>query len=535
MTIMHKLYVASAALLAGTALAMTPALAAESKTKQPDLARQVQMLQDQLRAMQQQLDSMKSSEAATREAVANEKTMREAEAKERAEKELAAKEQAIKDGAKTIIVNGKAVLQPAPLPKVVEPANHRFQLSSADGAWTIAPTGRVHFDVGGYLSQKPETANTLGTGDNRLTSGVNVRRGRFGVTGKAMNDFTYTFILDGGGATDNATLINTAQLSYTGFKNTSIDFGYFAQYAILEEASSSNDILFIERSTPTTLASSFGAGDPRFGFGVRNWGPRYFVAAYVTGSRPGDTHQNTFRNWNAYGRASYQLVQEDTQTVHLGGTIITTLQVPNGGPGTARSLTFSDRPELRIDPTNFINTGALGTVANPVKSAQVYGVETAATYGSFFYQGEYFHTEVSRDGRAKAKFDGAYAEVAYAWGGRRTYTANCGCYGGINPISPFSLSGGGTGAWEVAARISYADFTDLYNSSLATAAQIPGFVNGGRQTNYTLALNWFLNANMMFKVNYIHSNLNKANANAKTGIPAGISMDALAGRVQFVF
>jgi phosphate-selective porin OprO/OprP len=534
---MKKLYAVTAALLATTAIAITPAFAADAKTKaQPtSTERQIQMLQDQLRSMQQQLDAMKASETATRETVANEKAVREAEAKDRAEKELAAKEIALKDGAKQVFQNGKVVIIPPPYPKVVEPANHRFQLSSADGAWTIAPTGRVHFDVGGYLDQKPDTAQTLGVGDNRLTSGVNVRRGRFGITGKAMSDFTYTFILDGGGATDNATLINTAQLSYTGFKNTSIDFGYFAQYGIMEEAMSSNDILFMERSTPTTLASSFGAGDPRFGFGVRNWSSRYFFAAYVTGSKPGDTHQNFLRAWNGLTRLSYQLVQEDTMTAHLGAGVITTLQVPNSGPGTARSITFSDRPELRIDPTNFINTGALGTLANPVTSSQVYNVETAATFGQFFYQGEYFKYVVNRSGRARADFDGAYAEVSYAWGGRRTYTANCGCYSGINPISPFSLSSGGMGAFEIAGRISYANMTDLYNSSLPTASQTLGFVNGGRQTNYTLALNWFLNSNMMFKVNYIHSNLDKANASASKGIPAGINMDAIAGRVQFVF
>ena len=538
---MNKFYAVTAALLTSTALVTTPALAAE---KTPDLARQVQMLQDQLRTMQQQLDAVRANTQATSAAVAQEKEIIDAERKARAEKEMAEKEQALKDGAKTKIVNGKVVMTPAPLPKIVEPANHRFQLSSYDGAWTIAPTGRVHFDIGGYLNQKPEPAQTLGVGDNRLTSGVNVRRARLGVTGKAMNDFTYTLILDAGGATDGTAAINTAQVSYTGFRNTSIDFGYFAQYGVMEEASSSNDILFMERATPSTLASSFGAGDPRFGIGFRTWEPRWFLAAYVTGSAPNTTHQNTLRNWNGLLRGSYQLIQEDTRTLHIGVGVIATLQVPNAGPGTARSLTFSDRPELRIDPTNFINTGALGTVANPVTSTQVYTGELAGTLGAFFFQGEYFKYHVNRANYVptanvngdpnKLNFEGAYVEASYAWGGRRTYSANCGCYGGINPINPFSVSGGGMGAFEIAARVSYADFVDKYNSSFVAAAQ-PGSVNGGRQTNYTVALNWFLNSNMLFKLNYVHSNLNRATANARTGVGSGIAMDALAGRVQFVF
>ena len=552
---MNKLYAVTAALLTSTALAATPAMAAE---KQTDLAKQVQMLQDQLRTMQQQMDALRSSDQATRASVAQEKEIIEAERKARAEKEMAEKEQAIKDGAKTRIVNGKTVLTPAPLPKIVEPANHRFQFSSADGAWTIAPTGRVHFDYGGYLNQKPETAQAIGVGENRLTSGTNVRRGRVGVTGKAMSDFTYTFTVETGGSSDTTNtasggaitaVINQAQLSYTGFRNTSIDFGYFAQYFVMEEAMSSNDILFMERATPATLASSFGAGDPRFGFGFRTWEPRWFFAAYITGTQPGVRHDLTYRNWNAFVRGSYQLVQEDTRTLHIGAGAISTLQVPNGGPptagvNTARTIGFSDRPELRVDPTALLNTGALGTVANPVTSAQVYSAELAGTYGAFFVQGEYFKYHVNRANYVptanangdpnKINLDGAYLEASYAWGGRHTYSVNCGCYGGINPIDPFSLSGGGPGAFELALRISYADLVDKYNSSLVAAAQ-PGSVNGGRQTNYTVGFNWILNSNMLFKFNYIHSNLNKANANARTGVASGFNMDALAGRVQFVF
>jgi len=33
------------------------------------------------------------------------------------------------------------------------------------------------------------------------------------------------------------------------------------------------------------------------------------------------------------------------------------------GPNTPGSFTLSDRPEVRIDPTNILNTGALGTAA----------------------------------------------------------------------------------------------------------------------------------------------------------------------------
>ncbi len=373
---------AAAALLVTTAFGSVPVSAADST------AAQIKQLQDQLRAMQAQLEALQAKDTAEQQQLDQIKAERAEDLRVKMAAEAAAREEAQRNGARVVFQDGKQVLLPPPPgPRVVEPANHRFQMSSGDGAWTIAPTGRVHMDFGGYLNQKPEAAQTLGVGDNRLTSGVDARRARLGVTGKAMNDFTYALILDAGGTTDNDTLLNTALVSYTGFRNTSIDVGYSAQFGVMEEAMSSNDILFIERSTPTTLASSYGAGDPRFGAGARNWDGHYFVAAYITASRPGDQHQNTFRNWNGLVRASYQVIQEDTKSLHIGGGVIATLQVPNAGPGTPRSLTFSDRPELRIDPSNFINTGALGTLANPVKSSQVYSAEVAGTYRAWYFQG----------------------------------------------------------------------------------------------------------------------------------------------------
>src|SRR5215467_3075348 len=56
-------------------------------------------------------------------------------------------------------------------------------------------------------------------------------------------------------------------------------------------------------------------------------------------------------------------------------------------------LTLSDRPELRIDPTTLISTGAIANVSG----AQVYSVEAAGTYGPLFFQGEYFWFNIDRN------------------------------------------------------------------------------------------------------------------------------------------
>ena len=200
---------------------------------------------------------------------------------------------------------------------------------------------------------------------------------------------------------------------------------------------------------------------------------------------------------------------------------------------------MSDRAEFRVDPTVILNTGALGTLANPVTGVQVYNVETAAAFGSFFYQGEYFKYNVERRGKTDAKFDGGYIQASYTIGGRRAYTQNCGCYGGVNPVVPFSPAKGEMGAIEFAARVSVTDLVDQFDpTQLSTAVANFNGVNGGKQTNYTLGVNWYWNSNMLWKFNYIHTDFNKSNARTATiltPIPAGLKIDAVGARFQVMF
>ena len=527
---MKKIFFATSALT--FALLSGPAFAADNSA---DLARQIQALQDQLRSMQQQLDAVKASDAAQHEAIAKETAAREAA-------EKAAREANLEAGGHNSIENGTVKLIPPANPKVVETATHSFVLSSSDGNWTIQPTGRIHLDMGYYLNQKPEGTTGPGTvAGGRLTSGVNARRLRFGVTGRAMGDFTYDLILEAGGTNDGAPtlgsqLINSAKIGYTGLRNTVLEAGYGAQYFALEEATSSNNTMFIERSTPTILASNFNSGDPRFGAGFRTWEANWWLGAYLTSSVPGAVKNLTNRGFGAYERATYQIMQNDLESLHIGVAAAEVFDIPDTGPGTAKSFTMSDRPELRIDGTNILNTGALGTVANPVTGVVAYNVESAAAFGQLFYEGEYFHYVVDRRGKTSAQFDAAYVEASYAIGGRRTYSANCGCYGGINPIENFSPRFGGMGAVEFAARVSYANLVDQFVSSIPTAVAQPNGVNGGRQINYTAGLNWFWNPNMLWKFNYIHSHFDKATATTSgTPLGAGLDIDALAARFQIMF
>src|SRR5438445_4661514 len=162
---------------------------------------------------------------------------------------------------------------------------NRPTICTADGLNCVAITGRIHFDGGGY-DYHPNTAATV---PQRLDDGVNVRRARIGVVGKFMGDWNFGLIYDFGGTTDGFAStagaggttvgflpggalsgIENAYLSYTGFKpfggKLAIEGGVMDVPYTLDEAMSSNDILFMERSSAQVIAVNMAAGDSRAAF-----------------------------------------------------------------------------------------------------------------------------------------------------------------------------------------------------------------------------------------------------------------------------
>jgi phosphate-selective porin OprO and OprP len=419
-------------------------------------------------------------------------------------------------------------------PKVVYKKG-KFSLSDGSGENTIAVTGRLHLDAGTYVASKRKS-NFSSFNPN---GGFNARRARIGVVGKIDGVWGYSFIYDAGNSDDSAPKgIQTAQISYNGFKNTAMEFGYSDTPFSLDEATSSNDIMFMERASPGAIATGIAAGDFRSNIGVRHWSDRYWVGAYFTGPAQGQAH-TLASQFGAFQRATYQIFQTKEYSLHVGAGAEELLKAPNTTAGgvTTPQLTLSDPPELRLDKTALLSTGALGSVANPVIGADVINAEVAAVYHNYFLQSEYFHYTLDRRGLKNATFDGAYGELAWTiTGEQHKYKPEMGAYGGITPDHPVDLSEGGFGAWELAARVSYVGLNDNFVTG-QTAARAPSLVAGGDQLNYTAGVNWYVNSNMRFMLNYVHSNLRKTSttAGASLGKDIGATVDAVGARAQVQF
>lgn len=499
---------------------------------------EIALLKQQLRMLEQKLDKLQKQTASNTAAATRAKTEAKAEARAEAAAAMASAPMPAKVAA-------------APTGVLVTMPNNRPTICTADEQNCVAITSRLHWDVGGY-DYHP---NSAGTVPQRLDDGENVRRARIGIVGKFFGDWNYSLVYDFGGSSDGfggaapgslpgggVSGVENANLSYTGLKPfggwMAIEGGVMDLAYTLDESTSSNDILFMERASPGVIATNIAAGDFRSAVGTRWWNDVFWAGAYVTGPATGAIHSassatpnGTTEQYGAVARVAGQIVSGKDYSLHLGADAQWLIQPPHNLVTGAQTLTLSDRPELRIDPTTLATTGAIANASG----AQVYSVEAAATYGSLWLQGEYFWFNVDRGamtglppvGAPSLKFEGGYAQAGYVLTGEtRSYNLANAAYGGINPAHPFSLEGGGWGAWEIGARASTIDLNDQLG--------MPTGIAGGRQTIYTAGLNWYPNRNVRFLINYLHGDITKQ-ASPTSPADVGAKFDAIAMRTQVAF
>jgi len=286
---------------------------------------EITALKQQLRLMEQKLDSLQKQTSANTTAAAKANAKADA-----------------KIGVANANYPTKGPI--APSDAVVKMPNNRPTICTADDQNCVSITSRLHLDVGTY-NYRPNTAATT---PQHLDDGVNARRARIGVIGKFMGDWNYALIYDFGGSSDGfggtATAggtavgflpggalsgIQSAYLSYTGFKpfggKLAIEGGYMDVAYTLDEATSSNDILFMERASSQVIASNIAAGDNRSAFGARWYNDVFWIGAYATGPTSGTIHSGSSVNPNGateqdgvIARVAGQVVSGKDYSLHIG-------------------------------------------------------------------------------------------------------------------------------------------------------------------------------------------------------------------------
>ncbi|MCF6345885.1 MAG: OprO/OprP family phosphate-selective porin [Thiomicrorhabdus sp.] len=331
---------------------------------------------------------------------------------------------------------------------------------SDDGNIKIKMGGRLHLDGAMFNEDKTPLENDW-----------LVRRARISLRADLFNDWRISAQYN---ISDDDTPFQSAIIRYSGFYKTHLTVGQIKEPFSLEEVTSSNNHVFMERS----LANAFSPG-VNVGFSIQRWGKNWGLSA------------GTF--WETYiedadlfptdgakgftGRLTFTPYRDQNTILHFGGS------ASYRKSDLDQELRIRTLPESEITSETFVNTKRMKNVDSQV----IHGIEAILATGPVTLQGEYIATSVSRFGdKQDENFDGGYLSASWLINGKqRPYSTRSGSFGAVNV-------GRAQRVWEVAIRRSYIDLNSR-----------TGSIAGGIQTNTTFALNWYQNENVRIMLNYI--------------------------------
>lgn len=337
------------------------------------------------------------------------------------------------------------------------------------------------------------------------------RRLRIFLSGTGYGVYDYKFQLDWekGAAVLKDMYVGIHEIPLLGY----VRFGHFKGPSGLEQLTSSKYITFMERALPV---DSFTM-DRRVG-----------VAAFKNSA-----HDTFHINYGAFFESVDPETMDrvdDNQGIRLGARGVWTPIYTANGRGALHlgasfqyvddaddSVQFRNRPEVHQN-NRWVDTGAYDA-----RDYGILGLEMASVYGPFSLQSELFYTDVNgTNGNADMDLYGAY--VYGSWfltGEARNYENDEKVFGRVKPHTNFwivpTCDGpcAGWGAWELAARWSYVDYTDPALAGVGSAGQL---------SDMTLGINWYWNPYTRVMFEYIHPWLNRNDIGANEADILGMRM-----------
>jgi phosphate-selective porin OprO/OprP len=450
---------------------------------------------------------------------------------------------------------------------VISFPNGRPTFATADGNFTASLRGVLQLDTAGYMQDSagpittdlrrsgPALGASAATADavhaRDLKDGTLWRRARIGIDGTAWKDFDYRLVFDfGGSGVENSGELYEGWAQYSGLKPFHFRVGAFAPQDGLEDQGSTNGMPFLERSGASDVARNLAAGDTRIAGEVFANGDHWLLSGAVTGRTVGVVNTGTvtgtaqtFGDQIAFvGRGAFQPFHGPDWSILAGvhGSYVfkpanAAGPLPNGfTPVTNYTVRLRDTPELRVDGTQFIDTGSINA-----NTASEVGLEFAAQKKNLFLQSEYETLNVDRsDGITSPHFHAWYVEGTWILTGEaRKYNSGTAAFDGPAVAHPFDLHGN-WGAFELAARYSDTDL-NYHEGALGTAPSTSA-IRGGDQQIVTVGLNWYFNPVFRVMLDVYHVHIDRLSPSAATyltpvGAQIGQNFNAVAVRTQAAF
>ena len=362
-------------------------------------------------------------------------------------------------------------------------------IASEDGNFKFGFGGRVYMDAAGYFDDKTD-----------LSSGSEVRDIRFLMKATLWKNWDAKINI---GFADGGVSLKDVFLMYKIDKNSFVRAGHFLEPFGIEQTASSKATMFMH------AASTVEAFRPGRNLGVSyaTWGKKYFWEAGLFGS---DTNNKTEGD-EGYGlttRLAFAPVQTDGGLFHIGMSGIYRTANAAGfdvdGTEKAKSISYRSRAATHIERRRFIDA-KVGAAENQVKL----GFEMIAASGPVSLQGEYIDAKVSRkSGNEDYHSKGWYAQFGWLLkGGDYKYK-----------MKSARLAKPGPGSVELLARYNETDLNDS-----------DALIMGGKQKDFTLGCTWFVNHNVLIKLNYSNVDLDENALNGEE------NFNMIQTRLQFSF
>lgn len=392
-------------------------------------------------------------------------------------------------------------------------ADEATRAAAADKRPKITPTAQIQVDSW-HFSQDAANKDAVGN----INNGTDFRRARIGLIGDYHNT-EFSIAMDyalAGRPTFLDVFAGIKEVPYLG----RVRVGHFFEPFLLERYTQNRFVTFMERALPdepfaparnTGIMANNTYLDER-----GTWALGYFAGfSDFYGDDVGDdfhsavTGRITYLPW--YDEATHG---RDLMHVGMAGSVRGTKD------GT---LSFAARPESRLGAATpnvppFVDTGKFAA-----DSYELVGLELLWIRGPFSMQSEGVYVPVQgTNGSPSMAFSSWYAMASFfLTGENRAYRRDWGVLDRIHPRKDFVAPGSnggwvwGPGAWEVAVRISQIDLNS-------------GPIQGGRLTDFTFGINWYLNPYARVTANYIRAFQSPADG------PAGIA-DQFGLRVGYEF
>lgn len=373
----------------------------------------------------------------------------------------------------------------------IEELESRFGKTPTTGgpAATMKVFGRIHLD-GWTFPGSDSDINVFENGDpnNNPDSVVEFRRARLGVSGKIQTDMNYKVEIDF--AKPDSLVFKDLYFGFTDVPVAqTILIGNQKRPYGLDHLNSSRYNVFMERPF---IVESLNQDARRMGiaaYGVdkdMTWNWRYGGYLLQDWSGSGEIVGDQIQPELA-ARLARTAWYEDDGRDYGHFAVSGAVAWPDDDQAGSR---FRTRPEARSQ-SRWINTGM-------ISDAEMYGLgglEAVGNFGRTQATAEVMGTQVDRDnGMDNPTFWGTYVYLAYfLTDDYMPWDRSSGTLARIKPSEPFRKAGG-WGAWQVAARYSFADFTDED-------------INGGEGNSLTLGLNWYWNSHASVQFNYIHGRI----------------------------